>query len=322
MNVVDHNRLFRIGAVILRVVLVLAVGTVLTAGGGRGGGRHGGGGHHGGGGGSHHGGSGSHGSTLYINALHDLRFSCVERSETIVIEYSDYKAGQFEVIGEEGREVRLSISVSNMAQEDEFLQFSISNDQCAYSRNNGQTWHKFSTGQLFHDTEFPSGPDCRDGARILVRVGGTLIANDRQHRGDYEAPVTLTVTYLDCLDTDGCTYSQGYWKNHSNWPFGYSPDMRWFGSYHTSWQDMLQTPPRGNKNIQLAHQYIAAVLNIANGASANYPVNGSGMTIQDIVNAARAHFEGTSSIPSNKITKYKDYLDDYNNGLIGPGHCD
>jgi len=71
-----------------------------------------------------------------------------------------------------------------------------------------------------------------------------------------------------CEVISGCTYTKGYWGNKPGvvWPSPYSRTDTFFNSGQT-WQQVLDTEPRGNGYYILAHQYIAAVLNIANGAS-------------------------------------------------------
>jgi hypothetical protein len=62
----------------------------------------------------------------------------------------------------------------------------------------------------------------------------TLTESDSgQTRND---SATVEITAPDCPSTpggemEGCTYTQGYWKNHpSAWPEGYSPDDKFFSS--------------------------------------------------------------------------------------------
>ncbi len=85
---------------------------------------------------------------------------------------------------------------------------------------------------------------------------------------------------------------------------------------------MLWTPPSGgNAYYILAHAYIAALLNVENGADTTASVD-SAMTYA-------ANFFVTYN-PGNALTKSVRQaaiaaaatLDSYNNGLIGPGHCD
>jgi hypothetical protein len=65
--------------------------------------------------------------------------------------------------------------------------------------------------------------------------------------------------------TPNCVVSQGYWKIHDQWPV----NQLQLGSHTYNLQELqliLQQPVRGNGLVSLAHQEIAAKLNIANGA--------------------------------------------------------
>ena len=76
----------------------------------------------------------------------------------------------------------------------------------------------------------------------------------------------------------------------------------------------------GNAYVNLAHQYMAARLNVLAGASTTPQV--------DAALAWATTFFSTYT-PSSTLTKavknqalaYAALLDDYNNGVIGPGHC-
>jgi hypothetical protein len=121
----------------------------------------------------------------------------------------------------------------------------------------------------------------------------------------------------------GCTYTQGYWKTHSlagpagpyddgwkNLAGGLEQNTIFFNSGKT-WLALWNTPPRGSAYIQLAHQYMAAKLNVLNGASAPASVTSA-------IAAAEAYFtSGTGNITGLAST-----LGSYNEGLIGPGHCE
>lgn len=112
----------------------------------------------------------------------------------------------------------------------------------------------------------------------------------------------------------GCAYTLGYWKTHEDaWPAGYAPGDAFFSSGKT-WLTVLGTPPKGDKYYILAHQYIAAALNVANGAYMP-PL------VQTAFDAAAAYFAGG---PDGSLTDWASTLDDYNNGLAlsGPPHCE
>lgn len=135
-------------------------------------------------------------------------------------------------------------------------------------------------------------------------------------------------------DTDeGCTLTIGYWKTHSEYgPARY--DETWalladgadtpFFLSGLSYYDALHTQPRGNAYFQLAQQYIGATLNGLSGASLPGEV-------VDALDDATALLETYSpadvaSWRGNRgerpaFIELAGILDDYNNGLIGPGHC-
>ncbi len=129
------------------------------------------------------------------------------------------------------------------------------------------------------------------------------------------------------LQGPSCTYTQGYWKNHSEeWDNGekYVDAGDTFYNSGKSYLEILNTPPKGgNAYLQLAHQFIAASLN-ANGTS------GSGDSSVDAALAgAAAYFASApAGIPTpsgslrTQLQAWATLLDNYNNGLIGPGHCD
>ena len=145
--------------------------------------------------------------------------------------------------------------------------------------------------------------------------------------------LTIHVT-VNC--DHGCTLTQGYWKTHSrDGPAPYDNNWANLGSlqedtpfYYSgqTWYQVFWTPPAGgNVYYQLAHQYMAAVLNKLNGASSTAAVNAA-------IAAATAYFNNPANTPTSaanlsKAAKatlggYASTLGSYNEGAIGPGHCD
>jgi len=127
-----------------------------------------------------------------------------------------------------------------------------------------------------------------------------------------------------CEGNYGCTYTQGYWGSKPDvaWPSPYSRDAVFFLSGQT-WQQVMDTPVNASQGYyQLAHQYIAAVLNVANGASA--PAG-----VQAILDQAATWFTMNgpgACVAAGSCGAQKTWagvLDEYNNGLYpgGPGHC-
>ena len=133
------------------------------------------------------------------------------------------------------------------------------------------------------------------------------------------------VELADCgCPPKGCVRTQGYWSNKPGvvWPAGFDRNAPFFSSGLT-WQQIMDRPTRGDAYLILAHQYVAAVLNRAAGASAP-----SG--VQTVINAATAWFN--SGVALGECTAggcplqraWAGVLDAYNNGVYpgAPQHCD
>ena len=132
----------------------------------------------------------------------------------------------------------------------------------------------------------------------------------------------------------GCTLTQGYWKTHSDYgpaPYDdtwallpYGPDTIFFLSGQT-WYQVFWTPPAGNAYYNLAHQYMAAMLNILNGAdssSVNATLN-QASNLFDVYSPDQvASMKGKTGNATRTIfINLASTLDKFNNGLKGPEHC-
>jgi hypothetical protein len=145
-----------------------------------------------------------------------------------------------------------------------------------------------------------------------------------------------TATYTidgDVPCSSGCSLTPGYWKTHSTFgpapydntweslPGGAGADTPFFLSGSTYYR-VLWTPAGGNAYYTLARAYIAAELNRLNGA--------------DFTAASSAFAQATTifqsysptsdvflkrSVTRTQALALATTLDNYNNGLIGPGHC-
>lgn len=125
----------------------------------------------------------------------------------------------------------------------------------------------------------------------------------------------------------GCTRTQGYWKNHGDPQNTKKYDSTWdpyvnqmFYTSGMTYMQVLQEPVKGRAYLILAHQYIAAMLNMRAGASMPSDVKA-------VYDQATAFFLSNSLSYSNKAMKdtisgWATVLDNYNNGKAGPGHCD
>lgn len=148
---------------------------------------------------------------------------------------------------------------------------------------------------------------------------------------DLEASAEVRVSCV-VPPSEVCTLTLGYWKTHSE--FGPAPyDDTWallpsgastpFYLSGSTWLQVFNTPPARNAYYQLAHQFMAASLNVLNGASPS--------AVSSELSAAEALFntytpaqiaaEPKSSPLRAQMLTLASTLDNYNNGIIGPGHC-
>jgi hypothetical protein len=80
---------------------------------------------------------------------------------------------------------------------------------------------------------------------------------------------------------------------------------------------ILNTPVGGNGLIDLAHQLIAAKLNIANGADPTAIAS----TIASADTMIGGLIVGSGALPTSQTSALVTALDNYNTGATGPGHC-
>lgn len=143
------------------------------------------------------------------------------------------------------------------------------------------------------------------------------------------------IFYNDYTPPEGCTLTQGYWKTHSSYgPAKYDAtwaqlangaDTPFFLSGKT-WYEVFWTAPAGNPYYNLAHQYMAAKLNILNGASAPTAVTNAIASAEALFAAYTP--AAVAALPKQNATRKSfislaSTLDAYNNGLAdgGPAHC-
>ena len=156
-----------------------------------------------------------------------------------------------------------------------------------------------------------------------VNNTAAFVTNDTGATGEDSAVVDVTVP---C--NTGCTLTLGYWKTHSKYgPARY--DDTWaqigedtaFYSSGKSYYQVLWTAPQGNAYYILAHQYIAAKLNILNGASSTPEVDAAILWAETQFFNLYSPSSALSKSVKNQATSYATLLNNYNTGAVGPGHC-
>ena len=125
---------------------------------------------------------------------------------------------------------------------------------------------------------------------------------------------------VDTGQNVNCTFTQGYWKTHPDaWPV----DSLMLGTVMYSQAQLLSIlhqPAQGNGLVILAHQLIAVLLNIANGAD-DTDVAMAVTAAQALIGGLVVPPVGSGYLAPSSTSSLTQTLDDYNNGIIGPGHC-
>jgi len=130
------------------------------------------------------------------------------------------------------------------------------------------------------------------------------------------APATLAISTGAC--SGGCTFTLGYWKNHPGaWP---ATSLKLGTTTYTQAQllSIFNTPVRGNGLISLAHQLIAAKLNIMSGANGS-AANSAIAAADALIGSKVVPPIGTGSLDTSATSSLESTLDKYNEGNIGPG---
>ena len=151
----------------------------------------------------------------------------------------------------------------------------------------------------------------------------SLLSNDSQTGSSDEAVISVNVPSV-C--NQGCTLTQGYWKTHSK--YGPAPyDDTWakigedtlFFNSGKSWMTLFKTPPKGgDAYLQLAHQYMAARLNVEAGASVPPDIAVAMAGAEAMFNSVGSSFNKTQT---TQAREYAGALGSYNEGAFGVEHC-
>ncbi|HEY3037527.1 MAG TPA: hypothetical protein VGJ66_02265 [Pyrinomonadaceae bacterium] len=185
-------------------------------------------------------------------------------------------------------------------------------------------------GDLLFDngasTDCP-GPLVCDTAYVFRAFGH---ANSSLNRSDWSANVSGSTLPCGGGNQGGCTFTQGYWKTHG-------PSTCFTGNNTDQWPvtsltlgtvnytdvelcSILQTPSGGNGLIALAHQLIAAKLNIANGADSS-AIAGTIASADALIGGLVVPPVGSGYLSPSSTSSLTTALDNYNTGGTGPGHC-
>lgn len=128
---------------------------------------------------------------------------------------------------------------------------------------------------------------------------------------------------------EGCTFTQGYWKTHGPIPTGNNSNV-WpvtsltLGSVSYTDLELLaifNQPAAGNGLLILAHQLMAAKLNIAAGADGS-AVAGAIAAADSLIGGLVVPPVGSGFVAPSATSALTTTLMNYNEGATGPGHCE
>ena len=150
-------------------------------------------------------------------------------------------------------------------------------------------------------------------------------------------PVSTSV--YSCACANGCTLTIGYWKTHAGFT-GRNPDNvtqylpQWLGNPYGPASVQVSTATQAvdvlsfnlgapsNGIVKLYAQLLAAKLNIARGASGADVTTAIAQADAYLTTKGIAAWNTASKADKTKILTWMTLLDAYNNGDLGPGHCD
>ena len=171
---------------------------------------------------------------------------------------------------------------------------------------------------LYNDAQYSSttfGPIPLAPGTYWFRVKA-MSTESRVRNSDF---VVISFTVVAC--PTGCTLTQGYWKNREeDWPVS-SLTLGTVSYTQSQLLDILGSPVAGNGLISLAHQLIAAKLNIANGASGS-AINASIASADALIGSLVIPPVGSGSLDPSATSALVAALTNYNEGVTGPGHCE
>jgi hypothetical protein len=151
-------------------------------------------------------------------------------------------------------------------------------------------------------------------------------------RSDFSQTYRCSTLPCDEPQIGNCTLTQGYWKTHGpagcnpsagddKWPLGAFPMLLGTVNYDAGQIcSILNTPAAGNGLIALAHQLIAAKLNIASGADGS-AVAQAILDADALIGSKVVPPVGSGSLKSSVTSPLTTALMNYNEGATGPGHC-
>jgi hypothetical protein len=153
----------------------------------------------------------------------------------------------------------------------------------------------------------------------------------------HEASATVTINTGECNGGAGCTRTIGYWKNHAGGDKKtdvVTPLLPvWLGTANgaksvnvtTASQaiEILSKSDDASNGInKLMAQLLAAKLNILSGADPAVVAGIITRADQFLALRPASEWSQVGADDRQSVLSWAEFLDRYNNGVVGPGHCD
>jgi hypothetical protein len=210
----------------------------------------------------------------------------------------------------------------------------------------GKTYAVCEVASILYFQTFPNGSTPDPAGEQIYECSTVLGAEYSPYGYQFtpEAGAEYPNNDFENREAQGCTYTQGYWKTHSSHGPAGPADPGWYTPYGPyppggpngplfnsglTWYQAFNTAPKGgNAWFILAHQWMAAYLNLYNGAGSGgtsvvaWITDGAVLLIQYDDDGAGDPLIPKDSPDREDAIELAAWLDDYNNGYIGPGSCD
>lgn len=119
-----------------------------------------------------------------------------------------------------------------------------------------------------------------------------------------------------------CTFTQGFWKNHpETWTRVASMFLGNNSYTNAQLQAIFAESVGGNGLIQLAHQLIAAKLNVLLGALPTVAIQNAIIAADALIGNLLIPPVGTDTVPTSDTDALTNQLDSFNSGNAGTAHC-
>jgi hypothetical protein len=177
-------------------------------------------------------------------------------------------------------------------------------------------WQAVELGELFDE----SGIATTSTGELDASTDYVIRVKAKASAGYTESAPTAAMVVTTATHVQNCTFTQGYWKNHpAVWPSG-NVTLGTVSYTPAQLLAIFNQPAAGNGLLILAHQLIAAKLNIMNGADGS-SVASTIIAADALIGGLVVPPVGSGFLSPASVNSLATTLDNFNNGLIGPGHC-